>query len=419
MSASTMKRGFRVTRLLTLAPISLLAMLGCASIIGLDEYTVASSGGSAGMTGGAGRAGNGGNGGRSENAGSPGSAGMSEGGSTSEAGSSGLAGDTSAAGTSAAGSSSAGAAGATSAPVVGCDGKTPLTPNEQLVRSCLLRAGCDPSFNPVRSISLCVTYDTQAALPGESCNLDSKTCADYEACEHVGVAHDDLCGGTKVTRCENNVAINCNNYSTGDRFFDCNGLGGTCGTYTYSNNKVYADCKLDVAPDSCTGLSDDSKFYCHSSAGQDDLRYYCYLEKPYGSACTFGKCVDSGPGEAGCYFDLPSCTAPATPTCSSSGVATVCSGLDASTTTGSLLKYNCAAAGLSCGITAGTEYCLAPGCKAADIDTKCTESCSDDGTQLTFCYGGAPYTVNCADYGFTQCVTGEDTNKNPVAACRF
>ena len=47
------------------------------------------------------------------------------------------------------------------------------------------------------------------------------------------------------------------------------------------------------------------------------------------------------------------------------------------------------------------------------------DSCSDDGTQLTFCYGGTPYTVTCADYGFTQCLAGKDDSGAPFAGCRF
>jgi hypothetical protein len=85
-----------------------------------------------------------------------------------------------------------------------------------------------------------------------------------------------------------------------------------------------------------------------------------------------------------------------------------------------LFKYDCGAVGLGCNITSSTEYCLAPGCKAADVDTNCQESCSADGSSLTFCYGGAPYTVKCSDYGFTQCLDGTDPDTSkPFAACRF
>jgi hypothetical protein len=260
--------------------------------------------------------------------------------------------------------------------------------------------------------------------------LSSKTCADFETCEHVGVAHDDLCGGTKKTRCENGKAINCGNYMGDDRFADCVALGGNCGTYTYTNGELYADCTLDIAPDSCTGQpDDDGSFFCHAGGNtSDDLRYYCWGEQAFGSTCTsLAKCQDdavsvsdgaagagstvTNGGDATCFFNLTSCTGPAVPTCNN-GIANDCSD-------GSLFKYDCGAVGLDCNITAGSEYCLAPGCKSTDVDANCVESCSDDGTQLTFCYGGTPYTVTCADYGFTQCLSDTDDAGNIFAACRF
>lgn len=394
MSARLTTRSVAGTlRVLALGCALLVSFFGCSSIIGLGDYKVAGSGG--------------------------GSMGANTGG---EAGQ----GPSNEAGQGGAGNAPSGGSGG----AVGCDGKSSFTPNEGIVRSCLLRAGCDPTFDPVRTVSQCVTFDTQAALPGETCNLGSKTCADYESCEHIGVAHSDLCGGSKTTRCENGKAINCGNYNGDDRFFDCTALGGNCGTYTYTDNTLYADCTLDVAPDSCVGQpDDDGSYFCHSGGTtSDDLRYFCWGGQAYGSTCTsLAKCEDdavsvsTGDGGAGgtvtsggdatCFFNLPNCTTPTVPTCNN-GVANDCS-------QGSLFKYDCSAVGLGCNIDSATEYCLAPGCKAADVDTNCVESCSDDGTQLTFCYGGAPYTVTCSDYGFTQCLTGMDDSGFSFAACRF
>jgi hypothetical protein len=378
-------------RVLALGCALAMSFFGCSSIIGLGDYTVAS--------------------------GSAGHAGTAAGGEAGQGP-----------------SNEAGEGGAGNAPaVVGCDGKTGFVPNESIVRSCLLRAGCDPTFDPVRTVSQCVTFNTQAALPGESCNLGSKTCADYESCEHIGVAHDDLCGGTKTTRCENGKAINCGNFSGDDRFADCAALGGSCGTYKYTNGLIYADCTLDVTPDSCTGQpDDDTSYFCRAGGTtSDDLRYYCWGGQAFGSTCTSlatceddavsvtdgsagaagaGSTVTSG-GDATCFFNLPYCTGPAVPTCND-GIANVCS-------QGSLFKYDCSSVGLGCNITTGNEYCLAPGCKSADIDSNCVEGCSADGTQLTFCYGGAPYTITCSDYGFTQCLKGMGDSGSTFAACRF
>jgi hypothetical protein len=200
--------------------------------------------------------------------------------------------------------------------------------------------GLRSDFAPVRSISTCVTYNTQAALPGESCNLSSMSCADYEACEHVGIAHDDLCGGSQTTRCQGNLAVNCGNYSGGDRFFDCAALGGTCGTLT-DKGTLFADCKLDISPDSCAGLpSSDAEAFCHVGSGNnDDLRYYCWDGQAFGASCSsVASCVDtpdpsSGEGGAGgasevgnaqCYFDTESCSGGDSASCNGD-VATVCS----------------------------------------------------------------------------------------------
>ena len=341
-------------RWLRLAPFALVTLFGCAQIIGLDDYTV---GGKPSGNAGAGEGGE------------AGEVSVAGGGSSGRAGSAPV-GD-------------AGEAGVINVPgVVGCDGKTEFTPNSQVVRSCILRAGCNPSFNPVRSISTCVTYDTQAALPGEQCNRDSKTCAGYEQCEHTGVAHDDLCGGTAVTRCEGNRAINCDNYLSGDRFFDCEALGGTCALQDYDGT-AYADCLLDVPGDVCVGQkSDDSRSFCYTG-GTEDVRFYCWEDKPFGASCSaLASCIDSADnGEAGagnlpggdatCYFSLPKCTSPTVPTCVDD-VVNDCSN-------GSLFKYNCGAVGLGCSIVDTYEYCLAPGCTDADVDTGCVEHCSADG----------------------------------------
>jgi len=363
-----------------------MALFGCASIIGLDDYKVAKPAGHAGASA----------------AGAPGEAG--------EAGTAGTTGD---AGQSGAHPNGEGGEAGTSAPaIVGCDGVTTFEPNSKVVTSCIIRAGCNPYFNPVRTISTCVTYDTQQALPGETCTLNATTCAEYQDCEHVGIAGDDLCGGSKKTRCDGNVAVNCGNYKV-SQFSDCDALGGTCATYDYKG-VTYADCKLDVSPDTtCAAETDENKYFCHTSSGKDDLRYYCWEGDAYGSSCSsLAYCDgDQTAGDATCYYNLPKCSGESV-TCKNN-IANVCS------SSGSLFKYDCGAVGLTCGVTGDADYCLAPGCKAADVDKDCKESCSDDGSQLTFCYGGAPFTVNCADYGFSHCESDVDKDSETTfAACR-
>jgi len=178
--------------------------------------------------------------------------------------------------------------------ILGCDGELEFVPNAQVVRSCILRAGCEPTFTPLRTISTCVSYNTQAALRDESCNLSSTSCADFEVCEHT----EELCTRSNSSRCEGNDAV------------------------------------------------------------------------------------------------------------------TVCSD-------GTQLRYDCGSVGLACATTGRREYCFAPGCNAADIDFVCNEGCSDDGSSLTFCYGGLPYSVECSDYGFTKCASDTDKDGRAFAACRL
>jgi hypothetical protein len=403
------KRTFTWGRALALVPLPILALLGCSTLIGLDSYTV----GSGGSGGAGGTVSGGGSGGGHAGSGSSGKAGGENAGSggTSVIGAGGEA-----------GVSEAGAG-----PVnqnVGCDGTTAFVPNESIIRSCILRAGCNPNFNPVRTISECVSKNTQAALPGESCNLSSRTCADYEACEHIGIAHDDLCGAGQVTRCDANSAINCGNYDT-DEFLDCKALGGTCGTYTYAvNSLVYADCKLAVTPATfCVGKSDDTAYYCQTgNSTTPDSRYYCYLGQAYGATCgKFATCYDTTDTtqtppvpDATCYFNFNAqCTGADSAMCAG-GVAKLCSG-------GDVINYDCGSVGLDCAVKGTDGYCVAPGCKPVTVDD-CTETCGDDGVTLNFCYGGVPHAVDCTAYGFTTCTPGTKTdsagNDVPFAACR-
>lgn len=438
MSVGRAKRSLVLGRALAVLPVSILAVMGCGTLIGLDSYTVAQGGSGGGLSGAGGGNGgrNGANGGTGGSAGTGGNAGSSAGSGRDSGGRSGAGGSGGGSGgTAVAGTTSQGGGGQAGAPPgpqnVGCDGHTTFVPNDNVIRSCLLRAGCNPNFIPVRTVSECVSKNTQAALPGESCNGSSKTCADYEACEHIGIAHDDLCGGTQTTRCDaNGRAINCGNYNV-DEFLDCPRLGGTsCGTYTFAGNGLlYADCKVTVTANVCAGLSDDQAYYCQTgSSGVPDSLYFCYGGQAYGSSCTqFATCFDTTPPptadagppkpDASCFFNfLAHCSGlPDSASCSN-GVAKVCSAED-------IISYDCSSVGLSCAMKPGSTdgYCVAPGCTPLKVD-QCVESCGADGTTLTFCYGGVPYSVDCTAYGFTQCMTGTYKNASevdaPFAACR-
>ena len=60
--------------------------------------------------------------------------------------------------------------------------------------------------------------------------------------------------------------------------------------------------------------------------------------------------------------------------------------------------------------------CVAPGCTTEE---PCSESCS--GTELTYCYGGVPVTLDCTDYGFKYCLEGTLSSDDtfPIAYCAF
>jgi hypothetical protein len=373
------KRGFRASHPLALVAASLITLAGCSQIIGLDGYSVASNnGGSSGTVGTAGTVGSAGTGGTVGTAGTGG-----------KGGAVGTAGTTSVSGT----GGEAGAPPAITAPL-GCDGKTPLTLNDAVIRTCILRVSCDP-FNPVRSISQCVTNNTQDAFAGERCNLKSNTCADYQACEHKGIAGDDLCPSNKADTnyCSGNKAVSCGDVGAFSSWVDCIGLGGTaCGTYTDANG-VEADCKV---AETCTG---DADYVCSDEA-TPVYEYQCVAGQAYGFKCgDFAYCDTDSTGAAGCYLSAASCGADST-TCVGN-VATVCAG-------GGQYEYNCGSVGLGCQVgtpdSAGdTNYCLAPGCKPADVNN-CAEFC--DGTKLNLCYGGTQVAVDCTDYGFTGCLDG-------------
>jgi hypothetical protein len=106
-----------------------------------------------------------------------------------------------------------------------------------------------------------------------------------------------------------------------------------------------------------------------------------------------------------CRYRFPACTTPEV-ACGTDTRIDVC------TDTLSLLTYGCAE-GLGCAPVGSDTYCLAPGCEE-ELD--CAESCN--GTELTLCYGTTPLTVDCADYGFSECIeTTLSDEETPTARC--
>jgi hypothetical protein len=131
--------------------------------------------------------------------------------------------------------------------------------------------------------------------------------------------------------------------------------------------------------------------------GATDIAYTCVNGQAFGTNC---RDVGAECRDGSCYYVLESCP---TPGVSCNGSAT----LDICYDTNELAGYDCAP-GLGCVEDAATADCRAPGCST---DETCNESCS--GTELTFCYGRVPVTIDCAEYGFRTCITttlsGSDT----------
>jgi hypothetical protein len=138
---------------------------------------------------------------------------------------------------------------------------------------------------------------------------------------------------------------------------------------------------------------------------QGDIAYSCTGGFPLGVDCgeSGTDCVVTEE-DAVCRHPLPSCSTPGI-TCSTDTRIEACyDTLDSAT-------FHCAS-GLGCAEVETDVYCLAP-CTAT---TLCEESCN--GTELTLCYGNVPVTVDCADYGFSQCLeTTLSDETTPSARC--
>ena len=337
-------------RLVTISGLGFALWMGCGQFLGLDDYSV--QGGPA--TSGNADANAGGNGGQ---------------GGTTDA----QAGD--------AGQSGNGGSAASS----GCS--TGFTPNDQVVRSCVLRSSCSPLI-PARTISSCVTLNTQQAFGGQACTASATNCQLIQQCEGYGFTSECADSDTGW-RCTNNRAVNCDN----DYFVDCGKWGGNCTTYSSTG----------FPPDDSAGCIVEEN--CTDSPGVTVCRgsnlYQCnydtgiFFGDGIGQDCSkfFAECKDLG-GGPGCYFSLPDCgnTDGGVQACDEQ-TAQICS-------TAGLIRYPCATVGLLCAEGSVSPTCVAPGCAADDVTT-CTESCS--GSIASICYGGAPFEVDCTGYGFDAC----------------
>lgn len=357
---------------------ALVTLVGCASLLDLQEATLdESSGGDAGQ---------------SSSAGAGSDAGGSDaGGSGGKGGFGGKGGTLSRGGTSARG-------GGTSAGVACGD---VVEPAQGLVQACVVGNSCDPLV-PVHTISFCITYDTPS-----SCVKGASTCGEIADCYKRTWEPDSACPANEPGwRCDGDTAVYCG----GDRPWsvDCAGLGGTCLLYSSADTDSYWPCHLSLSElAACTGTAGDTS--CSGSK-----RYTCIGGVSYGVDCAaVGLSCNAGetPGSAYCGSSSSTCASPKTSVCKNNAVQ-LCG------SSGYSFTYSCTAGGGTCTTDGAIDwYCPAPGCSPAD-ESSCTESCVD-ATTMSVCVGGAPYSINCTDYGFAECVTYTDPDGgNDYVACR-
>jgi hypothetical protein len=382
---------------------ALAAAGGCGQILGISDYEVdpklGSSSSSAGGEGGNGDTGSGGKdgvAGTTSTAGKATTAGQpNEGGVGGEP----MVGSLGGAGAGPgpdpiAGAGAGGEAGAGGAPPLdkftGCDG-TPFQGNEAIVRSCILRVGCQIWNYPSDSISRCVSQNTQNTYEGTKCTLDAQTCADITDCEGSHIEKTFCTGKADGQYCNGNEVVTCSDYPHAR---DCTKYGGTCHDFgvELGSSTETVDCALSAVT-TCAATTVEGQCGGASNA----YRYQCEGTVAYGTKCSnfAASCQEVG-GDIGCYYPLNNCSVEGV-SCAN-GRATWCDGA-------SKAIFDCGSVGLGCA-TEGDYYedngrqCAAPGCTPTDV-VDCKESCK--GTNLTFCYGGAPVTVDCKDYGFTKC----------------
>jgi hypothetical protein len=276
--------------------------------------------------------------------------------------------------------------------LVDCNGDV-LTPDMDAVKACLFQIGCDPLRTGI-SVSFCVTYGWLGTFPTQDCGSGVDSCDDFLACRSWGYYETDACPSGATPYCDGDYAVIC---SSAPWAKDCAAVGGVCQEYMGEDGNPTAWCRQSVE-DACTTSG------VPTCAG--DIAYTCQDGYPIGTDCASNDsdCAISGE-DVVCRYRFPACTTPEV-ACGTDTRIDVC------TDTLSLLTYGCAE-GLGCAPVGSDTYCLAPGCEE-ELD--CAESCN--GTELTLCYGTTPLTVDCADYGFSECIeTTLSDEETPTARC--
>jgi hypothetical protein len=286
----------------------------------------------------------------------------------------------------------------------GCDG-TPFTPNEAVMRSCILRVGCLAWQYPNDSISRCISQNSQNTYEGTKCTLDAQTCADIAECEGLRLENTFCVGKAAGQYCNGNEIVECGGDFPHAR--DCTKYGGTCHDFGTPINDFgdTVDCAL-ASVTTCAATNETEQ--C-----KDGYLYQCEGTTAYGIKCSnFAAACQVNGTDAGCYYPLNTCSTEGV-TCTNDR-ATWCDG-------STKAVFDCGSVGLDCS-TLGDysddngRQCSAPGCTPDDL-LDCEESC--DGSTLNFCYGGAKLSVDCKQYGFKSCGEYQYECGNQMGDCRF
>lgn len=391
-----MGRALRWTTTRRVASLTCAALtsFGCATIIGLDDYEKDDDVGAGGSS-------TGGDGGTGGSAGSGGSAGTGGDGAGGTAGSGGTAGTGGVVGT--------GGTGGT----VGCDGDASFAPNQAVVDTCVLRASCDPAN--VFSISECVSKNVPISSEREFCTTTAQDCAGIERCTGSRwLSHEECALEAQGYSCQDSPEVSrivfCSLLLPGVGGFrlDCAPRGGQCFVDDSDPEAPFAECLLpETKQGECT--VPEGEYACLE--GQNTV-YTCHDGVRYGTDCGALQtiCLQPAGFDADCYRAGTPCE----------GTQTRC--LDDDTLAecifGQRTLYDCSSVGLRCENDPRTGFgaCVAPGCTTENV-SNCQESC--DGNVLTFCYGGRPFSIDCASYPeFDTCIESEgDDGSTRTATC--
>ncbi len=260
---------------------------------------------------------------------------------------------------------------------------------QQLVATCVLSVSCDPLLFPV-TLSSCITRNELQSTGTFACLSTISDCTGFYNCQGGRFATLTECPGfDSFCDTTNNVAVDCSEAVVfPGQALNCTKSGGTCATFTDDSGFSRADC---VVVPSCT-VPDGGAPEC--TANNKD--FSCIDGVGYGTDCTAVSATCSSAGAAGtaCYPDGTACSTPGVSSCSGNTLVSC-------DVTSQGFNFDCTRAGGTCvqGGAAGTAGCVSPGCTLA---SRCTESCDGDHT-LSVCVGGAPFAIDCTQYGFTSC----------------